>query len=60
MTAISEPIAEANREFFEQKLAEKLDPNLQPYIKQVMWQYKEPPLYDSYGRVTHFYVQIGD
>ena len=58
--AMSQPIALVNKEFFKQKLADKLDEELQPYINQVNTRKGEKPIVDSYGRVTYYYARLGD
>ena len=58
--AMSQPIALVNKEFFKQKLADKLDEELQEYILQVNTRKGEKPIVDSYGRVTYYYARLGD
>ena len=58
--AMSQPIALVNKEFFKQKLMDKLDPELQPYIKSVNTRKGEKPIVDNYGRVTYYYAELGD
>ena len=57
---MSQPIALVNKEFFKQKLKDKLDPELQEYIKSINTRKGEKPIVDNYGRVTYYYAQLGD
>ena len=53
-------IALANKEFFKSKLLEKLDEDLQPIVRQVNPRKGQRPLVDTYGRVTYYYIRLGD
>ena len=53
-------IALANKEFFKSKLSDKLDDELLPYVRQVNPRKGQRPMVDSYGRVTYFYIRLGD
>ena len=41
-------------------MQEKLDEELQAYIKQVNTRKGEKFIVDSYGRVTYYYASLGD
>ena len=58
ISALSKTVALANKAFFKEKLAEKLDPTLQEYIKAIGD--GEEPFVDRYGRATHYYAQLDD
>ena len=58
--AMSQPIALVNKEFFKTKLREKLDPELMAYIQCVNTRKGQRPIVDSYGRVTYYYVKLGN
>lgn len=57
---MSQPIALVNKEFFKQKLMDKLDSELHQYINSVNTRKGEKPIVDNYGRVTYYYAQLGD
>ena len=54
----SKPISQVNKQFFKQKLQDKLPAELLCLIKEVAD--IDHPVVDSYGRVTQFYVMLGD
>ena len=57
---ISQPIAQANCQFFKQKQNEKLENELRAYINVVDTSKGEEPMVDNYGRVTYYYACLGD
>ena len=54
----AKPISQVNKQFFKQKLHDKLPAELLCLIKEV--QDIDHPISDSYGRVTQFYVMLAD
>ena len=57
---ISQPIAQANCQFFKDKQNEKLEEALRSYIYVVDTSKGEQPMVDNYGRVTYYYACLGD
>ena len=58
MTHISKPIAQANKSKFRRKLDGCLSLTHRPHIHE--FTDAEYPFIDSYGRVTYFYIVLGD
>jgi hypothetical protein len=55
MEFFSKPIAQVNVQFFKEKMAEKLPEDQRSMIKE-----SKEPYMDSFGRVTFFYIELGN
>ena len=53
-------VALANKPFWKEKLATKLDADLCKYIKEVDLDKEEEPYCDRFGRVTYYYAELAD
>ena len=58
MKDLSKAIALANKEFFKEKLAQKLSASDMQRIKQIDMSKQEEPFTDRYGRCTTYYANI--
>jgi hypothetical protein len=57
MQMFSKPISQVNKQFFHEKLQDKLDKELRGYITEL--DDNAEPYIDDYGRVTYFVTHLG-
>ncbi len=57
VSLFSKPVSQVNKNFFKQKLSEKLDKKFLKFINEISD--NDEPIFDGFGRCTYFFIKLG-